>query len=341
MWVPIMLAASVILAACGSSKSSSSSSGSSNNNSSSGGGKVALVAYSTPQAAYASIIKAFNQTSAGKGVKFTQSFGASGDQSRAVDSGQKADYVGFSLEPDITRLTKDGKVASTWNQNATKGMVTDSIVVLIVRKGNPKHITGWNDLTKPGIDVLLPNVFTSGGARWDVMAAYGSQIAQGKTPAEAEQYLSDLYKNVSVQDSSARAALQTFTGGKGDVLLSYENDAIFAKQQGQAVDWITPDQTILIENPVALTSSGTTNTAAKAFYDYVFTEPAQKIFAQNGYRPVIASAASASTYAFPTPKDLFTIQKFGGWSTVMTKFFDPENGVLAAIERGKGVSTGG
>jgi sulfate transport system substrate-binding protein len=336
--LPVLLVLGLVLTACGSS-SKSGASPTSGGSSSSGGGNVSLVAYSTPQQAYAEIISAFNKTDAGKGVKFKQSFGASGDQSRAVDSGLPADYVAFSLAPDITRLVKDGKVAANWDQNATKGMVTDSIVVLVVRKGNPKHINGWDDLTKKGVDVIVPNVFTSGGAKWDVMAAYGSQIKQGKTEAEAQQYLKDLYANISVQDSSARAALQTFTGGKGDVLLSYENDAIFAQQKGEAIDYVVPDQTILIENPVALTTTGVNDAAAKGFYNYVFTEPAQEIFAKNGYRPVVAAAASAADKPFPTPKVLFTINDFGGWSAVNAKFFDPKTSVLAAIEQGKGVAT--
>jgi sulfate transport system substrate-binding protein len=339
MLLPILLALGLVLSACGSSSKSGASPTSGGAGSSDSGGHVALVAYSTPQKAYADIISAFNKTSAGKGVKFSQSFGASGDQSRAIDSGLAADYVAFSLAPDITRLVKDGKVPANWDVNPTKGMVTDSIVVLVVRKGNPKHINGWNDLTKKGIDIIVPNVFTSGGAKWDVMAAYGSQIKQGKTPAEAEQYLKDLYANVSVQDSSARAALQTFTGGKGDVLLSYENDAIFAQQQGESIDYIVPDQTILIENPIAITTAAANNAAAKAFYDYVFTEPAQEIFAKNGYRPVLTSAASAAAKPFPTPAQLFTIKDFGGWTAVNAKFFDPKTSVLAAIERGKGVAT--
>jgi sulfate transport system substrate-binding protein len=338
-WLPVLILLGLVLTACGSSSKSGTSSTSGSGSGTNSGGHVSLVAYSTPQQAYADIISAFNKTDAGKGVKFQQSFGASGDQSRAVDSGLAADYVAFSLAPDITRLVKDGKVAANWDQNATKGMVTDSIVVLVVRKGNPKHINGWDDLTKKGTDVIVPNVFTSGGAKWDVMAAYGSQIKQGKTPAEAQQYLKDLYANISVQDSSARAALQTFTGGKGDVLLSYENDAIFAEQKGEAIDYIVPQQTILIENPVALTTAGATNAAAKAFYNYVFTEPAQEIFAKNGYRPILASAASAAAKPFPTPPVLFTIKDFGGWSAVNTQFFDPKTSVLAAIERGKGVAT--
>jgi sulfate transport system substrate-binding protein len=329
IWLSVLLVLGLVLAACGGDDDDSGAS-------SGGGGNVSLVAYSTPQEAYKAIEGAFNGTDAGNGVKFKESYGASGDQSRAVESGQPADYVGFSLAPDMKRLVKAGIVDASWDQTPTKGMVTNSVVVLVVRKGNPKGIHGWDDLLDDGVEVVVPNVFTSGGARWDVMAAYGSQTEQGKSEAEATQYLTDLYEHVSVQDDSARKSLQTFTGGKGDVLLAYENEAIFAKNAGEAIDYVVPDQTILIENPVALTKDGQKNAAAKAFYDYVFTEPAQKLFVENGYRPVVKSAGGD----FPTPKTLFTIDDFGGWDTVMTKFFDPENSVMATIQRNNGVSTG-
>src|SRR4051795_1856471 len=182
-----LLAAAVIGAGCGGSASGSSD-------------KISLVAYSTPKEAYGALIPAFNKTSQGKGVTFTQSYGPSGDQSRAVESGLGADVVAFSLEPDVTRLVDAGLVDKSWNATPTKGMVTDSVVVLTTRKGNPKNIKGWADLVKPGVEVITPNPFTSGGARWNVMAAYGSQIAQGKSPQQAEQYLTQLFKNVSVQD---------------------------------------------------------------------------------------------------------------------------------------------
>src|SRR2546421_7354019 len=249
--------------------------------SSSGGkGSISLVAYSTPKEAYADLIPAFQKTSAGKGAKFTQSYGASGDQSRAVDSGLHADVVAFSLEPDVTRLVKDGIVDASWNANPHKGIVTDSVVVLAVRKGNPKGIRTFEDLAKPGVKVITPNPFTSGGARWNVMAAYGSQIEQGKTPAQAEAFLTALLKNTVVQDKSARDATQTFASGKGDVLISYENEAIAAQQKGIRLDYVIPDQTILIENPIAVTKKAATK--AKAFVDFLWTPGAQKIFASKG-----------------------------------------------------------
>jgi sulfate/thiosulfate transport system substrate-binding protein len=321
-----LLAAAVIGAGCGGSASGSSD-------------EISLVAYSTPKEAYGALIPAFNKTPEGKGVEFTQSYGPSGDQSRAVESGLGADIVAFSLEPDVTRLVDAGLVDKSWNQNAHKGMVTDSVVVLAVRKGNPKNIKGWDDLIKPGVDVITPNPFTSGGARWNVMAAYGSQIAQGKSEAQATDYLKQLFKNVSVQDKAARDSLQTFTGGKGDVLIAYENEAITAQQKGEKLDYVIPDQTILIENPIAVTSDSRNEEKAKAFVDYLQTAPAQKIFAEKGYRPVDKSLVDEKK--FPAPKDQFTIEKFGGWDVVSDKFFDKDKGVMAEIEKGLGVPTDG
>jgi sulfate/thiosulfate-binding protein len=301
----------------------------------SGGGKLTLVAYSTPQEAYEEIIPAFQKTAAGKGVEFEQSYGASGEQSRAVEAGLPADVVEFALDSDITRLVDAGLVDSTWNQNQYKGIVTDSVVAFVVRKGNPKDIHTWDDLIQPGLEVITPNPFTSGGARWNIMAAYGAQIEQGKSKEEAIAYLNELFKNVAVQDESARDALQTFTGGKGDVLISYENEAITAQQKGEEVDYVIPDQTILIENPVAVTTDAPET--ASEFVKFLYSDEAQKIFGEKGYRPVVKSVADQFNYE--TPQTLFTIQDFGGWGTVKDEFFDPENGIVAKIEMSLGVST--
>jgi sulfate/thiosulfate-binding protein len=300
------------------------------------GGTVNLVAYSTPQEAYGQLAKAFTATAAGKGADIKESFGASGDQSRAVENGQAADYVGFSLEPDMTRLVKAGKVAEDWNKNEYNGMVTKSVVVLVTRKGNPKNIKTWDDLTKPGVEVVTPNPFTSGGARWNVMAAYAAKSNNGKDEAAGKQYLMDLFKNVVVQDDSARKSLQTFSGGKGDVLLAYENEALFAQKKGEEIDYVVPDQTILIENPVAVTKDSKNPDTAKAFLAFVYTPEAQKIFVDNGYRPVIKDVPGADK--FPTPTGLVTIKEFGGWTEVTKKFFDPKGSIMADVERSIGVS---
>ena len=249
---------------------------------------LTLVAYSTPRAAYAQLIPAFQSSSAGKDVTFTQSYGGSGDQSRAVLNGLDADVVAFSLQPDVQRLVKPGLVASNWNKDAYHGMVTDSVVVLSVRPGNPKHIRGWNDLTKPGLEVITPNPFISGGARWNVMAAYGAQILAGKSPDQATKYLVKLFKNVAVQDKSARESLQTFASGKGDVLIGYENEAIFAKKQNVPLEYMVPSSTILIENPIAAIKASKSATKAKAFVKWLRTPPA------SGSRRSCSSRATSS-----------------------------------------------
>ena len=203
-------------------------------------GSVALVAYSTPKPAYAALIKAFNATPAGKSVTFSQSFGASGSQSTAVADGLPADVVNFSLAPDMAKLVKAGIVSAKWSSTPTQGMVTNSIVSFIVRKGNPKHITSWASLIKSGVGVITPNPFSSGSAKWNLMAAYGAQIHQGKTKAQATAYLAKLLKNTVAQPSSASTALQTFLSGEGDVLLDYEDDALYAQKQGEPITVIPP-----------------------------------------------------------------------------------------------------
>jgi sulfate/thiosulfate transport system substrate-binding protein len=304
------------------------------------GGKLSLVAYSTPKEAYGELIPAFQKTTAGKGVSFTQSYGASGDQSRAVASGLPADIVALSLAPDVDKLVEPGIVDANWAKELpTDGFVTNSVVVLAVRKGNPKNIKGWEDIVKPGVEVITPNPFTSGGAKWNLMAAYGSQIAQGKSPAEATDFLHKVLANTVVQDKSAREALQTFAGGKGDVLISYENEAITAQKAGIDLDYVIPDQTILIQNPAAVTKDSKDPDKAKAFLDWLVTPEAQKIYASKGYRSVLPDLVDKSTY--PTPDTLFKIDEFGGWSKVNDEFFDPEKGSVAAIEKDLGVSTAG
>jgi sulfate/thiosulfate-binding protein len=303
----------------------------------SGSGSLSLIAYTTPQEAYAEIIPAFKKTSGGEGVGFKQSYGASGDQARAVEAGLKADVVALSLAPDVEKLVEAGKVAKGWNQDAYDGFVTNSVVTLAVRKGNPKNIQGWDDLLQDGIEVITPNPFTSGGARWNVMAAYGAQLELGKTELEAKEYLKQLFDHVPVQDKSAREALQTFVGGKGDVLISYENEAITAQQKGEDVDYVNPDQTILIQNPIAIVSDSKNPDAARAFIDFARDDEAQKIFAEKGYRSVRKDLVDESKY--PTPKNLFTIDDLGGWSKVNDEFFDPEKGVMAAINQDQGFPT--
>jgi sulfate/thiosulfate transport system substrate-binding protein len=326
------LAMPLVASGCGGSSTDSASAGSDGS-----GGRLTLVAYSTPEEAYKELIPAFNKTPEGEGVGFSQSYASSGEQSRAVEGGLPADVVEFSLEPDITRLVDAGLVDENWNQNEHKGMVTDSVVVFMVRKGNPKNIKTWDHLVSGDVEVLEPNPFTSGGAKWNIMAAYGAQLEQGKSPEQARQYLADLFENVPVLDKSARESLQTFSSGKGDVLLGYENEAILAQQKGEELDYVVPDQTILIENPVAVVNEAKDAELAQSFVDFLYTPEAQEIFVSKGYRPVVEGTAGADE--FPQPPDLFDITKFGGWDRVNAEFFDPGKGIVAEIFQSQGKST--
>jgi sulfate transport system substrate-binding protein len=323
----LVTAAALALAGCGSNGSGASGSG--------GKVQLSLVAYSTPQGAYTKLIRAFQATPAGKNITFTQSYGASGDQSRAVAAGLRADIVNFSLEPDMTRLVKANLVDPTWNAGQYKGMITDSVVVIGTRKGNPKGLKDWSDLTRSGVEVITPNPFTSGGARWNIMAAYGAESAKGTDKQAGVDYLNALFTNVPVQDDSARKSIQTFVGGKGDAFLSYESEAINAQKAGQPVDYTVPTSTILIENPIAVTKTTKHQKEAQAFLDFLYTPQAQQIWADSGYRPVVASVATGT---FPVPSALFTIGDLGGWTQVTKDFFDTTSGVMVGVEKSIGVT---
>jgi sulfate transport system substrate-binding protein len=293
------------------------------------GDSIDLVAYSTPQQVYEeSLEPAFQKADAGDGVDFSNSFGSSGDQSRAVEAGQPADVVEFSLEPDMTRLVDAGIVDANWNQNQYKGIVTDSVVTLMVRPGNPKNIQSFDDLARDDVEVIDPNPATSGGARWNIMAIYGSQIGQGKSEAEAQDFVKQVIANTSVQDDSARDSLNTFSSGKGDVLVGYENEAIQAKQEGIDLEYVTPDSTILIENPIAVTKDA--SDAAQPFLDFLYTDEGQQAFADAGYRPVVRSVFDKNADKFPVPSGLVTIADFGGWSKVADPFFGDNGWVIQA-----------
>jgi sulfate/thiosulfate-binding protein len=303
-----------------------------------GSKSLSLIGYSTPQVVYDEIIPEFQKTGAGEGVGFKSSFGASGEQSRAVEAGLKADVVTFSLEPDVTRLVDAGLVSKDWANTPSKGLVTTSLVSFIVRKGNPKHIKTWDDLLKPGVTVLTPNPFTSGAAKWNLLAAYGAKSDGGKDDKAGLDFLRELItKHVKVQDKSGREALQTFTSGTGDVLLSYEYEATTAQKKGEKVDFVTPPDTIKIENPIAVTEKAAP--AAKPFLDFVLSKAGQEKFADWGYRPVNQEVFDEHKSKFPEPAKVFTIRDLGGWKKVNDTMFDPEKGSVAKIEEDAGVST--
>jgi sulfate transport system substrate-binding protein len=322
----------VVVAGCGSSSDSGSSS--------SGGGKLDVVGYSTPESVYQeSLEPAFEKTSAGSGVSFSNSFGASGDQSRAVVAGQPASVVHFSQAGDMERLVEEGELVSKdWEKQPYGGIATDSVVVLVVRKGNPDGIESFDDLQTKEVDVVTPNPFSSGSARWNIMAVYGTAINEGKSPAQALEAVKTVLEKTKAQPGSASDALATFTQGEGDVLLSYENEAIKAEKEGEDVEYVIPPSTIQIETPIAVTESAP-EPAAEDFLKFLWSDEGQEIWAENGYRPVNPKLVDPKQ--FPTPKELFEISQFGGWGKVNEEFFDAETGSVAKIESELGVSTSG
>ena len=301
------------------------------------GSTVNVVGYSVLEQANSEVIDAFNGTDAGDGVTIKGSYGASGDQSRAVVAGQDADEVHLSLEPDVTRLVDEGLVAEDWKDNDTKGICTQSVVVMVVAKGNPEGIEDWDDLVQPGVGIVTPNPASSGSAKWNLLAAYGSVIAGGGDEAAAEDYMKSFFGNVVALPDSGRDATTAFTSGTGDVLLSYENEAILARQSGQDFDYVVPDTTLRIDNPCALTEDASDD--AQAFLDFQKSEEGQKLYAETGYRPlmdvgdVTVEGANDSSNPFPEPGTLMTIDDdFAGWDEANTKFFDENDGVLTTIQ---------
>ena len=289
-----------------------------------GGGSIDLVAYSTPETAYVETLEPdFNAQNEAGEVEFANSFGASGDQSRAVEAGQPADFVHLPIEVDIQRLVDAGIVAEDWKDAEYEGGIQNSVVVFVTRPGNPEGIEDWDDLVTGDVEVVTPNPFTSGGARWNIMAAYGQVIENGGTEEEGLEFVKQLLENTPIQDASARDALSTFVGGEGDVLLSYENEAIGAINAGEEVEYTIPDDTILIETKGVIPTDAPNAEEATAFRDYLISPEGQEGWAENGYRPVDEKVLAEHEDEFPIPPGLFTIEDFGGWETVATEFFDP------------------
>jgi sulfate/thiosulfate transport system substrate-binding protein len=297
---------------------------------------VTLVAYSTPREVYEELIPAFQRTPAGRGVSFRQSYGPSADQSRVVEQGLDADVLALSLAPDIDRLIDDGLIDAGWQNGSTEGFVSNSVVAFVVRPGNPKGLRTWDDLLRDDVEVITPNPLTSGGAQWNIAAAYGAQLREGRSPQEALDYLASLFRNVSVQPKGAREALQVFRAGKGDVLIAYENEAITARQKDEPVDYVIPDGNILIQNPIAVSTEAVDPEAALAFVDFALTADAQRIFAQKGYRPVNPEVMRDFRTMYPEPAGLFTIDgTLGGWERFREDFFSPGTGYMINIFAGR------
>ncbi|MET0618899.1 MAG: sulfate ABC transporter substrate-binding protein [Thermoanaerobaculia bacterium] len=296
-----------------------------------------LGAYTTPREVYRdAILPAFEKAWKAKGggaVEFRTSYQGSGAQARAIIGGFEADVAALALAPDIDRIATEKLITHDWKARPHGGMVTNSIVVIAVRKGNPAGIKDWPDLTRKGLNVLTPDPKTSGGAMWNINAIYGAAL-RGHTgvpandPAAAAKFLSSVFKNVSIMDKGARESITTFEKGVGDVAITYENEVLTAQAAGEPLEYVVPKSTILIQNPAAVVDTSVdkhrTREAATAFLDFVVTPDAQRAFAKFGFRPVDADVAKESEGRFPRVEDLWTIEALGGWPKVLEEIYGPQ-----------------
>jgi sulfate transport system substrate-binding protein len=307
------------------------------------GTNVNLVAYSTPKAVMGKLITRFQHQPAGQGVSFSQSYGSSGSQAKAIVAGQPADIAFLSTGLDIDTVADAGLISKSWTHAPQGGIAANSVVAFIVRPGNPKHIRNWKDLVKPGVQVVTPDPFPSGSAKWNVLAAYGAMRKAGLSDHKAVQFVTKLFRHVVSQDSSGSNAASTFFAGKGDVLITYESEAYAAFAAGKQGKLVVPKPTMLIQLPMVATKSAPA--AAKAFIKFIHAPTQQKIFAKNGYRPVIKSVLKSADVATWRKKyntgPTFNIHDklFGGWQKVNRVWFDLDNGRMVAIERAVGGPT--
>ena len=307
--------------------------------SSSDANKLSVVGFSVLKTANEPVIADFQKTATGKDITFTTSYGASGDQSRAVAGGLPTDEVHLSLAPDVQSLVTAGLVDASWDQTPTHGILTDSEVVFLVRKGNPLHIQSWDDLVKPGVKIVTPNPASSGSAKWNILAAWAHITGNGGTDAQAKAFVTKLLHNAVALPDSGSDALASFVAGNGDVLLAYENDSIAARAAGDDVDYVVPKDTLLIQNPAALTKDA--KPAAQDFLNFQLSKAGQTDYAKAGFRPVIKGinvdvpGANDPSNPYPKVSKQFTIDKtFGGWDKANPEFFDATTGIITKIISG-------
>lgn len=321
-------AASVLLAACSGAGASDSAGGAAP--SQQAARTLNLYGFSVAKPAIDALGTAYAATAEGAGTTIQASYGASGDQSRKVAAGAPADLVIFSLAPDVTRLVQPGLVAKDWEANG-KGSPFGSVVVFVVREGNPKQLHDWNDLLRPGITVVTPNPLSSGSAQWNLLAPYSQASNGGRDPQGGLDYVTKLVNDhIRTQPASAAEATESFRQGTGDVLLSYENEALAAIKAGDAFEIVVPPHTFKIENAAApIVTSAKADEAAK-FLAYVSSPAGQEVVAKAGYRPADAGVLSRHS-EFPTPTMLWTIADLGGWPAVTASLFDKTTGAITQI----------
>src|ERR1700754_4849513 len=293
---------------------------------------LTLVAYSVPEPGWSKVIPAFNASDEGKSVQVIASYGASGDQSRGVVDGKPADVVNFSVEPDVARLVKAGKVSKDWDKDATKGVPFGSVVTLVVRPGNPKNIKDWDDLLRPGVEVITPSPLSSGSAKWNLLAPYAVKSSGGQDSQAGVEFVRKLVsEHVKLRPGSGREATDVFVQGSGDVLISYENEAIAAERSGKPVQHVIPKQTFKIENPVAVVTTSPPLDAATAFKNFQYTAAAQKLWAKAGFRPIDPAVTASFRDQYPVPVKLWTIDELGGWAAADSQLFDKNSGSITKV----------
>lgn len=291
-----------------------------------------LFAYGVPKVAYDALVPAYAATPAGRGVEIQQSYGPSGDQSRKVASGAAADLVNLSVEPDITRLVEAGLVDPAWKSGPHAGSPYGSVVTLVVRKGNPKNIRDWDDLLRPGVEVVTPNPFSSGSAKWNLLAPYAAKSDGGKDPAAGLAYVRSLvHDHVKLQPKSGREATEAFLQGAGDVLLSYENEALFVERKGEPVEHVTPGTTFRVDNPAAVIATSPNRAAAEDFLNYLYSDEGQRLIARAGFRPSQQHIRQEFAAGFPEPRQLWTTDDLGGWPRIDAELFAPGRGSVARV----------
>jgi sulfate/thiosulfate transport system substrate-binding protein len=306
------------------------------------GTTLSLVGYSTPKTVMGKIVQSWQQTPDGQGNSVNQNYGASTDQARAVAAGLKADIVFLSTGDDVNLLVDAGLVDRNWDRQSYRGTEADTLVVFAVRPGNPKHVKSWNDLLKPGTQVITPNPFSSGSAKWNILAAYGAQRRLGKTDKQATDFVQKLFSHVVSQDTSGRNATNTFLSGKGDVLLTYESEALNSRLNGTDIQYVIPRQTMLIELPIAVLKESSNKDLANKFVRFTKTEGPQDLLAQYGFRPVNQAVAKKYASKYPSRPGIFKIDDkiFGGWRAVDKKWFSSK-GLMVKIEQAIGGPTSG
>lgn len=322
----LLLAMSLSLAGCNGSAGKNSN-------------KVTLIlgGYTTPREAYGkAIIPAFQKywkDKTGQEVEFQESYQGSGAQARAITGGFEADIAALSLEGDIDKISEAGLITHDWKKNPNNGMISTSIVVIAVRSGNPKNIKDWADLAQPGLNILTPDPNTSGGAQWNINAMYGAALrgfagVSKDDPAAAQEFLKNVFRNVSVKDKGARESITNFEKGIGDAAITYENEVLVGKQSGQNYDYVIPHSTILIENPAALVDKYVdkhgVREAAEAFITFLWTPEAQRAFARYGLRSVDPAVAQEGKSQYPAVADLWKMDYLGGWKKVGESLYGPQ-----------------